>query len=129
MSPLPSASTPSTTASKSIIGRRKWALSMPSRSSVTVKKPSPLASKALKISRKSVISTSFICPAMMFSAAFFNLFFDLKLFRLCTMRSCKLIFSALGARSLIQVSCKACSALYLSSGSNFNSIPISFLAS
>ena len=39
---------------------------------------------------------------------------SLKLFKLWTMWSCKHTFSALGARSLIQVSCKACSAVYLS---------------
>ena len=40
---------------------------------------------------------------------------DLKLFKLWTIRSCRLIFSAFGARSLIQVSCRACSAVYLRS--------------
>ncbi len=41
---------------------------------------------------------------------------SLKLFKLWTMWSCKHTFSALGARSLIQVSCKACSAVYLFQG-------------
>ena len=55
INPLPSASTPSTTASKSRSGRRKWAFSMPSLSSLTVKKPSLLTSSALKVSRKSSV--------------------------------------------------------------------------
>ena len=55
------------------------------------------------------------CPIMSHHVPSCHIPLDLKLFKLWTIRSCRLIFSAFGARSLIQVSCRACSAVYLRS--------------